>query len=258
MTALGVGAVVFACVFAGALFGMFLGSILPKEHLSDNAKDVKVLGDPDAPRSWSYTGDVARTLIACADDERAWGRPWHAVVQGPLSQRQAVDSLADVAGVPRVAVSSLPTIALRLAGLFSTTIREVREVGYQFQRPFVCDDSATREVIGLSPTAWREVARAVVDSFGAQRLGARDAAIGSQVSEALVEREDCLACARSERPGGTLRLAARDIQVVAGPAEQLVPDRAPHDPGLLSTEDLRDRFEVTHRPRSGRPVAETY
>jgi len=31
---------VFACVFAGALFGMFLSSILPKEHLSENAKDV--------------------------------------------------------------------------------------------------------------------------------------------------------------------------------------------------------------------------
>ena len=30
----------FACVFAGALFGMFLSSVLPKEHLSENAKDV--------------------------------------------------------------------------------------------------------------------------------------------------------------------------------------------------------------------------
>src|SRR4026207_1406516 len=40
MTAPGVGAFVVAGVFAGALFGMFLSSILPKEHLSENAKDV--------------------------------------------------------------------------------------------------------------------------------------------------------------------------------------------------------------------------
>ena len=40
MTALGIGAIVFACVFAGAVLGMVLSSILPKEHLSDNAKDV--------------------------------------------------------------------------------------------------------------------------------------------------------------------------------------------------------------------------
>ena len=40
MTALEVAAIVFACMFAGALFGMFLSSVLPKEHLSENAKDV--------------------------------------------------------------------------------------------------------------------------------------------------------------------------------------------------------------------------
>jgi hypothetical protein len=40
MSALAVGAIVFACVFSGALFGMFLGRILPEHHLSTAAKDV--------------------------------------------------------------------------------------------------------------------------------------------------------------------------------------------------------------------------
>ncbi|MGO8840202.1 MAG: DUF4239 domain-containing protein [Methyloceanibacter sp.] len=40
MSALAIGAIVFACVFGGALFGMFLGTILPKEHLSPDARDV--------------------------------------------------------------------------------------------------------------------------------------------------------------------------------------------------------------------------
>jgi len=40
MSALTVGAIVFACVLGGALFGMFLGSVLPKEHLSAETKDV--------------------------------------------------------------------------------------------------------------------------------------------------------------------------------------------------------------------------
>ena len=128
-------------------------------------KGVKVLGDPDVPRSWSYTEDVARTLVACADDERAWGRPWHAVVDAPCSQRQAVDDLAAAAGVAPVKVSSLPTLAVRAAGLFDRTIREVPKVLYQFQAPFVSDDSLTREVLGLSPTPWAEVTGAVVESF---------------------------------------------------------------------------------------------
>lgn len=40
MSALTIGAIVFACVVGGALFGMFLGRVLPKEHLSADARDV--------------------------------------------------------------------------------------------------------------------------------------------------------------------------------------------------------------------------
>ena len=40
MSALAIGAIVFLCVFGGALFGMFLGRMLPEHHLSTDAKDV--------------------------------------------------------------------------------------------------------------------------------------------------------------------------------------------------------------------------
>lgn len=40
MSTLGVSALVFACVFAGALSGIVLRRVLPREHLSDQAKDV--------------------------------------------------------------------------------------------------------------------------------------------------------------------------------------------------------------------------
>jgi type II secretory pathway pseudopilin PulG len=40
MNALGVSALVFVCVFAGALSGIVLRRVLPKEHLSEEAKDV--------------------------------------------------------------------------------------------------------------------------------------------------------------------------------------------------------------------------
>jgi hypothetical protein len=40
MSALVIGAIVFACVFGGALFGMYLGTVLPKDHLNPDARDV--------------------------------------------------------------------------------------------------------------------------------------------------------------------------------------------------------------------------
>ena len=40
MNPVAIGLIVFACVFGGALFGMFLGRVLPAEHLSADARDV--------------------------------------------------------------------------------------------------------------------------------------------------------------------------------------------------------------------------
>src|ERR1039458_9215457 len=40
MSSIAISVVVFVCVFGGALFGMFLGGVLPKSHLDDASKDV--------------------------------------------------------------------------------------------------------------------------------------------------------------------------------------------------------------------------
>jgi nucleoside-diphosphate-sugar epimerase len=43
--------------------------------------------DLDAPHSRTYVGDVARTLIAVAADESAWGRARHVPTPRPMSIR---------------------------------------------------------------------------------------------------------------------------------------------------------------------------
>ncbi|HEY2758536.1 MAG TPA: hypothetical protein VGJ01_22715 [Pseudolabrys sp.] len=40
MGALAIGGIVFVCVLGGALFGMYLEAVLPKQHLSDKSKEV--------------------------------------------------------------------------------------------------------------------------------------------------------------------------------------------------------------------------
>jgi len=44
MSAITVSLAVFACVFGGALLGMFLHSVLPQHHLSSESKDIVKLG----------------------------------------------------------------------------------------------------------------------------------------------------------------------------------------------------------------------
>lgn len=125
-------------------------------------KRVQLLGNPDAPHSWTYTVDVAKTLIAAAQNKAAWGRAWHVPTNPPRTQRQVVEELAEAAGVGPVKVSVVPNALLRLLGLFNPQMREVLITMYQFEQPFIIDDTATRRELGLAPTQWEEVLQAIV------------------------------------------------------------------------------------------------
>jgi nucleoside-diphosphate-sugar epimerase len=114
-------------------------------------KKVSVLGRIDVPHSVSYMPDVARTLVTLADDERAWGKPWHVPNAPALTQAQMVQAFATAAGTS-VKVGSVPNAALTMMGLFNPTIKALQETRYQFTDPFVTDSTATEQTFGLTAT----------------------------------------------------------------------------------------------------------
>ncbi|GAA0803308.1 NAD-dependent epimerase/dehydratase family protein [Spirilliplanes yamanashiensis] len=121
-------------------------------------------GDPDVPHSFTYTGDMARTLIALARDERAWGRAWHVPSPPPVTVRELAARFAEVGGLPPVRVRTLPRGLLRAAGLVVPMARELVEMDYQFWAPFVLDSSAVTRTFGLTPTALDDVLRELAGS----------------------------------------------------------------------------------------------
>ena len=127
-----------------------------------------VPADLDAPHSWTYVGDVARTLVAVAADENAWGRPWHAPTPPPVSIRELATRAAELAGAPAARVAKMPGLALRLAGLFNPAAREMIETQYQWQRPFVLDSTAATVAFGIEPAPTDEVLRETIDGVRSQ------------------------------------------------------------------------------------------
>ncbi|RKE21019.1 NAD-dependent epimerase/dehydratase family protein [Streptomyces sp. TLI_171] len=128
-------------------------------------RTVQVLGDPDAPHSWTSPADTARLLAAVGSDERAWGRAWHVPGNPARSQREVIADLCAAAGKPAAKVARVPGPVLALLGLVNPTVRSVRETAYQFERPFVIDDSASREVFGLAPTPWETVLAEIAAAY---------------------------------------------------------------------------------------------
>jgi nucleoside-diphosphate-sugar epimerase len=122
---------------------------------------TRVLGDPDVVHSWTYVPDVGRTLAVLAEDERAWGRPWHVPTGPALTQRQLATRFCEVAGAPEPSVTPYPAAALAAVGLVSAQVREFKETRYQFDRPFVLDSSACTAAFGIDPTPLDDALAAV-------------------------------------------------------------------------------------------------
>ncbi|MEU9037871.1 NAD-dependent epimerase/dehydratase family protein [Streptomyces sp. NPDC048352] len=134
-------------------------------------KPVSTLGDPDAPHSWTYLPDVARALVEVAGEERAWGRPWHAPTGPALSVREMTRRLAAEAGTAPVPVRGLPPAVLGVGSLFSPLLRELKEIRYQFDRPFVVDASAYEAAFTVRATPVDEQVKVTV-AWWRERLAA--------------------------------------------------------------------------------------
>jgi nucleoside-diphosphate-sugar epimerase len=118
--------------------------------------------DLDAAHSWTYTGDVARTLLAVAADAGSWGRAWHVPTGPPKSFREVTDRFAELAGAPAPRLSALPYPLLWLGGLFDPMAHAVRETQYQFRKPFVVDSAAATAAFGTSPTPLDDALRETI------------------------------------------------------------------------------------------------
>lgn len=118
--------------------------------------------DLDAPHSFTYTLDAARTLVAIARDERAWGQAWHVPSDRPVSFRELSHLAAEIAGLSEPRLKRMAGWPLAVAGLFSSDIRGFRNVAYQFDRPFRLDSSRAEEILGLAPTPLPETLAATL------------------------------------------------------------------------------------------------
>lgn len=114
------------------------------------------IGSLDAPHTLNYTEDFARGLVTLGADSRALGGIWHIPAAAPVTGREFIELAFEMAGrSPKIGVH--PRMMMRFAGLFNRQMREVLEVLYQFESPFVLNaEKFTRTFGDLGVTPLRE------------------------------------------------------------------------------------------------------
>jgi nucleoside-diphosphate-sugar epimerase len=116
-------------------------------------KTATVLGDPDQPHTYTFVPDIGEGLAVLGEHPDAPGQVWH-LPNDPDTRttRQLVDIAYQHAGQPRGKLRRLPPVLLRALGLVNPTMRELVEMQYQFQEPFVVDSSKITNKLGVEAT----------------------------------------------------------------------------------------------------------
>jgi nucleoside-diphosphate-sugar epimerase len=94
---------------------------------------------PEQPHDFTYVPDFARALVTLIDaPDDAYGRAWHVPNAPTRSLRELLTLAATLIGVkPRVTV--LPSALMPILGLFRTDVRELKEMRFQWDYPYIVD-----------------------------------------------------------------------------------------------------------------------
>jgi nucleoside-diphosphate-sugar epimerase len=131
-------------------------------------KSAQVFGDPDQPHTYTYVPDIGKGLVILGEREEALGRAWHLPSPETLTTRQFVEMIFEEVGKP-ARVQAPPKIVLRALGLFNPVIRETIEMRYEFDEPFIVDDSDFKRTFGDQATPLREAIQRTVQWYREER-----------------------------------------------------------------------------------------
>jgi nucleoside-diphosphate-sugar epimerase len=133
-------------------------------------KSAQVAGDPDQPHTYTYAPDVGRGLVILGEREEALGQAWHLPSPETLKTREFVEIIFEEVG-KHARIQAAPKIVLRAMGLFNPGMREMIEMLYEFEEPFVVDHSKFEEAFGEHATPLGEAIGHTVRWYRSKRPG---------------------------------------------------------------------------------------
>jgi nucleoside-diphosphate-sugar epimerase len=127
-------------------------------------KAGRVVVRPDAVHTYHYIPDVTAGLMALGTaDPDVEGRWWMLPCQAAGTLRDLVDRFAMSLARP-IGITVLPPLLLRVLGIVVPILRELTEMSYQWDEPFVIDDGRFRERFpAVSPVSPDDAAAATVE-----------------------------------------------------------------------------------------------
>lgn len=131
-------------------------------------RPAQLLVPPDTPHDFAYVPDIARAAVLLLDaPDDAFGQAWNMPCAPTRSPRALVAIAAAALGrAPRV--RAVPLWMLRPLGLVYRLAREIADVGFTWDRPYIVDGGKFTRRFGFAVTPFDEGLAATARAFAAE------------------------------------------------------------------------------------------
>jgi nucleoside-diphosphate-sugar epimerase len=126
-------------------------------------KTAQWLASAKHPHAFTYTADAGRATALLGNTEDAYGQVWHLpTAADPPTGEQWVDKAAAALGA-KSKVQVLPNWGITAMGLFMPLMRELAEMSYQYDRPYIFNSDKFSKRFGMQTTPYDTGIQTIVD-----------------------------------------------------------------------------------------------
>ncbi|MDX1905454.1 MAG: NAD-dependent epimerase/dehydratase family protein [Bacteroidia bacterium] len=129
---------------------------------------VNLPGNLRLPHHFTFIEDFARAMVRVGLAEDAFQQTWH-VPNAPAISPEAWVALFEQQTGRRIRYRAIPKLAVTAAGLFNAFVRELDELSYQFEYPYVVNSDKFIARFGDISTPHEKVVQETLRWFDAQR-----------------------------------------------------------------------------------------
>lgn len=127
-------------------------------------KTTQFIGKVDLLHSYTYIPDVGKALVILGERDEALGKAWHIPNAPAITTREFIGKVYAEAGhTPRI--SMMPKLLLKGLALVVPILRELDEMAYEFEEPFLVDSSPFERTFGMTATPLDSAIRTTVEWF---------------------------------------------------------------------------------------------
>ena len=127
-------------------------------------KAVQGFGNIDLAHTYTFIDDFGEALAILGEQDEALGQAWHVPNAETLTSRQFFGLAYELAG-QTARISTMGRLMLAIGGLFIPEAREMVEMAYEFEKPYVVDSSKFIRAFGDCSTPIRTAIAKTLDWY---------------------------------------------------------------------------------------------